>query len=164
MNIYSPFRTKWVKQSPVIGWTGSILPQWPHKLSFGLWHLDKTLLREAACSVFCREVGSQHNPTLPGFGGGKQWSSMKLQGTVHGTDQGVEGKAPGGACSLERWVLGLGITFIWGERLISPSDKLDQGKTHLISLQAQFLTWWKQDHLSLSHWSRAAAEDVAPSA
>lgn len=41
-------------------------------------------------------------PHSTGAGGGKQWSSMKLQGTWHGTDQGVEGKAPGGACSPER--------------------------------------------------------------
>lgn len=31
-----------------------------------------------------------------------QLSSMKLQGVGHGAARGAEGKAPGGACALER--------------------------------------------------------------
>lgn len=38
---------------------------------------------------------------------------------------GIERKAPGGARAPEKEALGLGRMFVLGEKLISPSDKLD---------------------------------------
>lgn len=70
--------------------------------------------------------GQPARPLSTGVWRGKtQLSSSKLQGVEHRAAQGAEEKAPGGACALERRALGLGSTFVWGERLISPSDKLD---------------------------------------